>query len=77
MTVITPDIRLVLWTIIVLFHLALGINAVMQLINYKLLNSKTKMICLFAILCIPFIGSVLFFVFRNQINRIKYFLYQA
>lgn len=77
MTVITPDIRLVLWTIIVLFHLALSINAVMQLINYKLLNIKTKIICLSAILCIPFIGSVLFFLFRNQINRIKYFLYQA
>ena len=77
MTVLTPDISLLLWTIMALFHLALMVTAAMQLVSIVSFSRKTKLIWLTFISLLPVIGPVLFLLFRNQVKRIRLFLYNT
>lgn len=77
MTVLTPDIGLLLWTIMILFHIALTVTAAMQLFSIRFLSRKTKGVWLFLMSLVPVIGPVLFFLFRNQVKRIRLFLYNT
>ena len=77
MTVLTPDISLLLWTLMVLFHLALIVTAAIHLVSIVSFSRKTKLIWLAFISLLPVIGPVLFFLFRNQVKRIRLFLYNT
>jgi len=77
MTVLSPDISMLLWTIIALIHLALTITVAMQLINIHLLTIRSKCIWLASIALLPFIGPVFFILFRKSVTRIRLFLYNT
>jgi hypothetical protein len=77
MTVLTPDLGLLLWTIMILFHIALMVTAARQLFSIASLGFKTKLIWLSFMCLVPVIGPVLFFLFRNQVKRIRLFLYNT
>ena len=77
MTVLTPDLGLLLWTIMILFHFALIVTAARQLFSISSLGFKNKLIWLSCMSLLPVIGPVLFFLFRNQVMRIRLFLYNT
>ncbi len=77
MTVLTPDIGLLLWTIFALIHLAMLVTAAIQLFSINSVSNKVKLIWFAILFMIPFIGPAMFFVFRNRINRIRLFLYNT
>ncbi len=77
MTVLTPDLGLLLWTIMILFHIALIVTAARQLFSIRSFGFKSKLIWLSGISLVPVMGPVLFFLFRNQVKRIRLFLYNT
>ncbi len=77
MTVLTPDLGLLLWTIMILFHIALVVTAARQLFSISSIGFKTKLIWLSVISLVPVMGTVLFYLLRNQVKRIRLFLYNT
>lgn len=70
MELLTPSAALILWMSLMLLTLLLPILAVISLLRSEYRDSTTKLIWLIAILFLPFVGPVLYFLIGRK-QRVK------
>lgn len=60
MELFIPEIGLMLWSLFTLINILLCIISILKLANNKLIDPKTKLLWLVAIILIPFAGSIVY-----------------
>ncbi len=67
MEVVTPEMGLLIWTVIMLVTIGLPVIALINLVRSSFKDSTTKLVWVIIIVFMPFIGSILYFLIgRNQ-----------
>jgi glucan phosphoethanolaminetransferase (alkaline phosphatase superfamily) len=60
MELLTPEIGLILWTLLAFINILLCIIFILKLAKNKLIDPTTKLVWLLAIIFIPFAGLILY-----------------
>jgi Phospholipase_D-nuclease N-terminal len=62
MELLLPDVGLIVWSLLALINIVLLVTAIVKLANNKQLSSQLKVVWIMAIVFVPIVGALLFFV---------------
>ncbi len=66
MDLLLPNTALIFWTVITLLFFLFSVIAIIHIVSNKNTEAPYKLMWVIIVLFIPFVGSLLYFIFRKK-----------